>query len=195
MITRRKPSTFRVATNAVIMWALRIGGGVVYFLRMVGTDYYKIGFTSRDDVLWRLAELQTACPRRLEVVATVSGDEATEADFHRQYWQYRTDGGAEWFEIPPDKAKEFDNGNAKQGSYFGAVGGASAHDVRPIRGRQQYAVARSGEDVPGAGWGANDACPKYTFSARRGEHQERVSAVLREERQDDCPGHQQLHGD
>ena len=168
---------------------------MVYFLRMVGTDYYKIGYTSRDDVLWRLAELQTACPRRLEVVATVEGNEATEAEFHRQYWQYRTDGGAEWFEIPSDKAKEFDNGNAKQSSYFGAVGGVTPADVRPLRWRQQYTVARGGEDVSRQGWGANDARPKYSFAARGGEHQERVPPVLREERQDDSVGDQQLHVD
>ena len=137
---------------------------------MVGTNYYKIGYTSRGDMAGRLAELQTACPRRLEVVATIEGTEATEAEMHLLYWQYRTDGGAEWFEIPPDKAKGFDNGNAEQGQYRGAVGGASAFDVRPLRRRQQYAVADPRKDVPGDGWGADDARPKHSFVTRLGKY-------------------------
>jgi len=35
---------------------------MVYFVRMVGTDFIKIGFTTRDPGR-RIAELQTSAPR------------------------------------------------------------------------------------------------------------------------------------
>lgn len=168
---------------------------MVYFLRMAGTDYYKIGYTSRAEAGARLAELQTACPRKLEVVAVIEGSESVEAEFHRRFWQYRTDGGAEWFEIPEDKARGFTNGNAKQDEYRGAVGGIAAFDVRPVRWRQQYTATRSGEDVPDAGYGANYARAQYPQFVGSRKHEIGMPTIFRQERQDDSAGNQQLYDD
>jgi len=94
---------------------------------MTGSDFYKIGYTSYDDTAGRIRALQTACPCKLEVVATIAGDEAIEREYHRRFWQYRTNGGDEWFEIPTDKAKELYDGNAKRREDFRPFGG-----LRPL---------------------------------------------------------------
>ena len=167
---------------------------MVYVLQMGDTSYVKIGFTSRDDVAARLAELQTACPLRLRVVATFEGDEVTEAELHRRFYHCRTNGGDEWFDIP-DIARELEHYGKQQSGYQRAVGGDSPFDFRPVRGGQQHAVAQRREDVSIAGYGSHDARPQYPQFTRSGKHKIGLSSVLWEGREDDSIGDQQLHND
>ncbi len=66
---------------------------MVYFVKMTGTNFVKIGYTG-GDITRRLTMLQTGCPRKLQVIATLEGDEALEASYQLRYLIYKTDGGA-----------------------------------------------------------------------------------------------------
>ena len=123
---------------------------MIYFLRMRGTTYVKIGYTSRDEIEFRLNELQTGCPRRLEIAALIDGDESIESDLHRQAWQYRTDGGQEWFDLSAEVINKLLEGQSGKQSYSSAIGGTSPYDVRPVRGGQYDPAADDGKDVSDA---------------------------------------------
>jgi hypothetical protein len=64
---------------------------MIYFI--VGGKFCKIGFSK--DPNTRLKELQTACPYKLKVVATMPGCFATELALHSVFSDQRTHG--EWF--------------------------------------------------------------------------------------------------
>ena len=111
---------------------------MIYIIRMVETDFYKIGYTGHESPTRRMRNLQTACPRRLDLIAIFEGDEALERELHRRVWQYRTDGGEEWFQIPLEVVKELTNGSQPDSKHQGSTQGSSAFDVRPLRGGQQH---------------------------------------------------------
>lgn len=69
---------------------------MIYFIEAMGAGLVKIGFTERA-VVDRLKELQTGCPHRLRVLATVAGSQSDEGDFHRQFAHLRAEG--EWFRL------------------------------------------------------------------------------------------------
>ncbi len=74
--------------------------GTVYFIRAVGTDLVKIGYTERG--AWnRLDALQTGCPHILIVEATIRAAASAERKVHDYFrqWRFR---GEEWFKIPSD---------------------------------------------------------------------------------------------
>jgi hypothetical protein len=52
---------------------------VIYIINAMGTDLYKIGFTD-GNIEKRLASLQTGCPDKLTITATLDGDETSEAE-------------------------------------------------------------------------------------------------------------------
>ena len=68
----------------------------VYIVRAVGTNYYKIGHTSRP-IRHRLSELQNGNPLDLVLVASWSADEEAEREMHSLFAPYHTRG--EWFEL------------------------------------------------------------------------------------------------
>ena len=103
---------------------------MIYIIRMADTDYYKIGFTNHETPKQRLDQLQTACPRKLSIVAILVGDEKTESELHIRAWQYRTDGGSEWFQIPADVGQELTEGRQDQGKFSRCEGSSTFH-ARP----------------------------------------------------------------
>ena len=66
---------------------------VVYFIRNTVTSAIKIGFATYPT--WRLKQLQTATPDRLELVGAVAGSKSYEAELHRRFSRHRL--GGEWF--------------------------------------------------------------------------------------------------
>ena len=153
---------------------------------MRGTDYYKIGFTSADDVQNRRSQLQTGCPQPLDVVLTAHGDDLLEQQLHRELLQCKTDGGQEWFELTQDQIDKIRGSiNERDSDYQVPVNGTAAFDVRPICRRQQHPVTARGEDVfDRAGRPAPFDYPgnQPVFSPVRREHQECLPSVFWKER-------------
>ena len=129
---------------------------------MLGTDYYKIGYTN-GTVEDRVAGLQTGCPEKLEIVCVLSGDDVLEKELHRRFWEYKTSGGDEWFKIPLGVAIGGSYDSLKHPS---SVIRNSPHDVRPVSGRQQYDFAGGGEDEAAAALGIGFH-PDATASGQR----------------------------
>ena len=144
---------------------------MVYLIRMTGSDYYKIGYTS-GDVAIRCAALQTGAPRLLEVVAVIpNGTEQDETRLHAQWIQYRTDGGEEWFAIPADRQADLARGfYERDDCHPSPVIGSSAFDVRPVRGGQQHDPAQHGENVPDIGAGFGSARRQSFLTSIGGKH-------------------------
>ena len=137
---------------------------MVYFIRMKGTNFIKIGFTSRD-LKERMAELQTAAPLALELLTTFEGDESIESELHRQCWQYKTNGGDEWFEIPDQILEGILGKYDSNSENFNSAIGTSAFDVRPLSRRQLDHASRIGENVPGLSAAFDNAIHQPLFSS------------------------------
>lgn len=71
--------------------------GTIYFVGF-GDGPIKIGFTANLD--YRMEHLQTACPYKLELLATVKGGLGTERELHTRFAEHRIRG--EWFSPAPD---------------------------------------------------------------------------------------------
>lgn len=73
--------------------------GHVYLLHMVGTDYYKVGYTFRG-ITQRITALQTGCPSRIVCVrkAWVVSPKRWERKIHKALADFRAEG--EWFKLP-----------------------------------------------------------------------------------------------
>lgn len=69
----------------------------VYFVRAVGTDLVKVGFS--DAVARRLKELQTTSPHELVVEHTLIGTQAIEAELHRRLKRYGKHVRGEWYRL------------------------------------------------------------------------------------------------
>lgn len=82
--------------------------GYVYLINMVGTNFYKIGHTTRD-VEIRLNELSTGNPEPLELVNYYKTDNyiKLESWLHRSYKAKKKEG--EWFEFDEEFVNEFVN--------------------------------------------------------------------------------------
>lgn len=160
---------------------------MIYIIRMNGSDYYKIGYTGHKDATKRMAQLQTSCPLKLILVAEMEGNEIKESELHRKFYEYRTDGGEEWFKIPEEKIKEILNEQPKHenSSY---TGGPTAFDVRPIRRGYANQTSTRGQDVSGREQLLDSSGPKHLFITGGRKHQKRLPSVLRKERKDDRPG-------
>lgn len=74
---------------------------MIYVVRAMGTNLYKIGFTSRDDFEKRLSELQTSSPFDLEILLYIDGDQKDEKTIHDALSGFRQK--REWFEIDTDR--------------------------------------------------------------------------------------------
>lgn len=71
-------------------------GPCVYLIRMVGTNLYKIGYST--DTNKRLSNLGTASPFELELVAKMPGTAADERALHQKYNKHLVRN--EWFHFP-----------------------------------------------------------------------------------------------
>lgn len=80
--------------------------GYVYLINMVGTNNYKIGYTTRD-VITRLNELQTGNPEALKLVSFYKTKNHTKLEswLHRKNKFKRKEG--EWFEFDDEFVKGF----------------------------------------------------------------------------------------
>lgn len=70
--------------------------GAIYIVRMKGTDYFKVGYTS-GTVQTRMKQLQVGNPKPLKFVTTWGGDMDAEKEVHDMLGEFRTKG--EWFEL------------------------------------------------------------------------------------------------
>jgi hypothetical protein len=68
---------------------------IVYFIQNTSTKAVKIGYTSKDDVAKRLAQLQTGSCSKLVILKTVEGDTNLEKSLHFLCSDYHLNG--EWF--------------------------------------------------------------------------------------------------
>lgn len=80
--------------------------GYVYLINMIGTNYYKIGHTTRD-VEIRLNELRTGNPQPLELVNLYETDNYVKLEswLHRLNASKKKEG--EWFEFEEDFINNF----------------------------------------------------------------------------------------
>lgn len=70
----------------------------VYFIRAVGTELVKIGFS--DEVGRRLRELQCASPHELAIEHLIIGTPAIEAELHRRLKRKGRHVRGEWYRLP-----------------------------------------------------------------------------------------------
>ena len=127
---------------------------MVYFIRAIGTDHYKVGTSTNVDA--RLRALQTGSHVKLEIVYQIEGDETTERDWHRRLDIAGYHLHDEWYELPPEVIKTlFTNVPGKEqsneqlvrcyreGNHLNRI---CTNYVRPLRRDDQEAVSR-GQDV------------------------------------------------
>jgi len=75
--------------------------GLIYLINEVGTNFHKIGYTSKDDIHQRLVMLQTGNAGRLHVVGKFScAGRGTEQVLHRIFEGNKERG--EWFDLSKD---------------------------------------------------------------------------------------------
>ena len=81
--------------------------GQVYLLRMDGSNFYKVGFTSMS-IEKRIKELQTACPRKLHLITYFLSNTLQEKLIHESFSEVgkTTDGGSEWVEIEEEDVNQ-----------------------------------------------------------------------------------------
>lgn len=78
---------------------------MIYFARAEDTDFVKIGFTAGSAQV-RLQSLQTGCPHKLVLEATVHGDFAEEMNIHTKLVDARCSQG-EWFQLTREQVRQF----------------------------------------------------------------------------------------
>lgn len=72
---------------------------MIYFVQSGTTGPIKIGYTSKDDVKERIANLQTSHHEQLHLLGIMAGDKEIETKLHLFYSPHRIRG--EWFESTP----------------------------------------------------------------------------------------------
>lgn len=93
--------------------------GYVYFIRPMGMEFIKIGF-SVNDVRKRIAALSTAWPLPLLLLLVLDGGMAFEQEMHRRFSHLRIRG--EWFTAADDLYEFIEAESDKQdGSYWGST--------------------------------------------------------------------------
>lgn len=79
---------------------------MIYIYWAKGTDFYKVGYTSRTEVEIRRKEWETGCPYSLVFMGSVSGSRNDEARLHqrlkRQGKWVENAAGQEWFRLNQD---------------------------------------------------------------------------------------------
>jgi hypothetical protein len=122
---------------------------------MVDSNYFKVGFTASESAEDRRAALQTGNPRRLVLLGMIpDGSIQDEQYIHSQLWEYKTDGGDEWFDIPPGMQESITrllNDYQQSQDHSGSVIRSSPFDVRPLRRGQLDHTPTRGENVSNPG--------------------------------------------
>lgn len=117
---------------------------MIYIINAIGTNLYKIGYTGRN-VVTRLASLQTGCPNKLAITATLDGDETDEAELHRLVWQHHIQG--EWFQLDTRALEGIVENGKRFIPHQCSTQRDSPHDVRPLCRGQFYTITDGGENV------------------------------------------------
>lgn len=81
----------------------------VYFIESEGSSLIKIGYSISPEK--RLKELQTSSPEALELLGTIPGGKAEEAELHKKFERHREHG--EWFRKVPELATFIDRQTSK----------------------------------------------------------------------------------
>lgn len=79
--------------------------GLIYFAAIGLNGPVKIGFTSKA-VADRIADIQGACPWKIEIIGSISGTRIDEAAIHSLLRSHRMQG--EWFSRSPQVCAEID---------------------------------------------------------------------------------------
>ena len=120
--------------------------GFVYFIRQVGSPYYKIGCTSGpvDD---RKSSLQTGNPHELQEVLSIPTEReyVLESDLHRRYTAHRH--RAEWFVFSEAQIERIREELGREFEIQSAFTGDQADPVRPLCWEQHHKPAAGAEDV------------------------------------------------
>ena len=77
-------------------------GDVCYIIRIVGTDYIKIG--SSTNIVNRMRSFESMIPMELEFIGHTAGRLQDEKDLHKILAKYRVKG--EWFKITIEQLKK-----------------------------------------------------------------------------------------
>ncbi len=75
---------------------------MVYVIRAVGTDFYKIGYTG-GSIEARIRQLAPGCPHELMVFCRIEGGRALETELHKRLGEFRVRN--EWFWLSGDKVQ------------------------------------------------------------------------------------------
>lgn len=160
-------------------------------------EYYKIGFTT-GEIQKRVLSLQTGCSSSLLVIKAIETEypDVLEKELHRRFHHKWIRG--EWFDLSKDDLNGIDElGKVTYGDDQDSSSDfrRSAFDVRPLSGRQFNTTAGSRETIsrPRTAFDSSRSQPLLDAVCRK--HEECVQTILREERQDDSVGDQQLHDD
>lgn len=81
----------------------------VYFIESKGSSLIKIGYSITPEK--RLKDLQTSSPEALELLGTIPGGKAEEAELHKKFERHREHG--EWFRKVPELATFIDRQTSK----------------------------------------------------------------------------------
>jgi hypothetical protein len=83
----------------------RFAAGYVYFI--VAGPFIKIGYSYKPAV--RLEKLQSGCPYRMRLAATVPGFRSLERDYHLRFILLRSGDSMEWFHNAGELAEYVDH--------------------------------------------------------------------------------------
>lgn len=81
----------------------------VYFIESKGSSLIKIGYSITPEK--RLKDLQTSSPEALQLLGTIPGGKAEEAELHKKFERHREHG--EWFRKGPELATFIDRQTSK----------------------------------------------------------------------------------
>lgn len=109
--------------------------GCIYFVRAVGIDMVKIGFTDGHPKM-RMGDLQVGSPIRLESVGFIEGTTDDEQAIHRTFAEHRSHG--EWFHMSPPVLAFIEDSLAN-----GTM--SSTYDMRPTT-RQNLSIRLSEDE-------------------------------------------------
>ena len=169
--------------------------GQVYFVRN-NEGHCKIGMTT--DLRSRMSQLQVSSSTSLELVFVIHSDkpELLEQEMHKRF-QHKWIRG-EWFSLDDSDFNTLLIEAKHHVFYQGhqdSVIRTSPHDVRQVRRGQLHSTPNRREDVSHRRSAFDHARSEPIQLVVCGEHEKRLSPILRQERQDDCFGDSELYDD
>jgi hypothetical protein len=151
---------------------------MVYIVKERGTEYYKIGFTSKS--VPRVSGNQTGNPRKLILITMLDGDDRLEAYLHRKFNHLRIDeGGTEWFKLNDQIISELkEDYHGEHTEHSSPTIRNSAFDVRSLCRGQQYIAKSKRETIPRSKKAFDNPVNKHTVIVGGRKHKECLQVVL-----------------